>query len=282
MTEKYAAELEVKLSLWTGARPAFAGIITAIAGCLPVSVTASGFGDAVLHPLRAEGALQTERVTFVDAVPQLKAALLDQLRRYFSPLASVTTAQFQVGGIEAESAFSLRTEIFYDLIGLLHDGRREQRTGIRQMHWVRSETTAWTIAAWASQQESRSRLAGQGFVDVTHAALGGNATWAPQMNRGVDHWRTVLDGAIGIDVYGNNGIAVGDFDGDGRDDVYVCQAAGLPNRLDRTADYGTRVDVTEQAGVGVLDGTSSALFADLNNNGHQDLIVIRTTGPSSS
>ena len=30
-----------------------------------------------------------------------------------------------------------------------------------------------------------------------------------QMLRGVDHWRTVLDGACGIDVYGNNGVAVG-------------------------------------------------------------------------
>ncbi len=66
-----------------------------------------------------------------------------------------------------------------------------------------------------------------------------------QMLRGVDHWRTVLDGACGIDVYGNNGLAVGDFDNDGFDDLYVCQPAGLPNRLYRNRGDGTFEDVTE-------------------------------------
>jgi hypothetical protein len=46
------------------------------------------------------------------------------------------------------------------------------------------------------------------------------------MSHGIDYWRTVLDGASGIDIYGNNGISVGDFDGDGHDDLYVCQPAG--------------------------------------------------------
>ena len=70
--------------------------------------------------------------------------------------------------------------------------------------------------------------------------------------------------------------AAGDFDGDGYDDLYVCQPAGLPNRLYRNRGDGTFVDVTEKAGVGLLDGTSAALFADLTNNGRQDLIVVRT------
>ena len=43
-----------------------------------------------------------------------------------------------------------------------------------------------------------------------------------QASARIDDWRTVLDGACGIDVYGNNGIASGDFDNDGFDDLYVC------------------------------------------------------------
>ena len=65
-----------------------------------------------------------------------------------------------------------------------------------------------------------------------------------------------------IDVYGNNGVAAGDFDNDGFDDLYVCQPAGLPNRLYRNRGDGTFEDVTEKAGVGVLDNTACALFAD--------------------
>jgi Flp pilus assembly protein TadD/peroxiredoxin len=99
------------------------------------------------------------------------------------------------------------------------------------------------------------------------------------MLRGSDYWRTVLDGACGIDVYGNNGVAVGDGDGDGFDDVYVCQPSGLPNRLYRNRGDGTLEDVTDRAGVGVLDGTACALFADFGNKGRQDLLVVCGSGP---
>ena len=99
------------------------------------------------------------------------------------------------------------------------------------------------------------------------------------MLRGSDYWRTVLDGACGIDVYGNNGVAAGDFDNDGFDDLYVCQPAGLPNRLYRNRGDGTFEDVTEKSGVGVLDNTACALFADFQNNGRQDLLVVCGSGP---
>jgi len=45
---------------------------------------------------------------------------------------------------------------------------------------------------------------------------------------GADYWRTILDGAVGVDVYSNNGVAVGDFDNDGFDDFYLCQPADCP------------------------------------------------------
>ena len=96
---------------------------------------------------------------------------------------------------------------------------------------------------------------------------------------GADYWRTVLDGAVGLDVYCNNGVAAGDFDGDGFDDLYVCQPAGLPNRLYRNRGDGTFEDVTAKAGVGVLDNTACALFLDFDNRGLQDLLVVCGTGP---
>ena len=108
--------------------------------------------------------------------------------------------------------------------------------------------------------------------------MAGTASYSSQMLRSVDHWRTVLD-AIGVDVYSNDGVAAGDYDNDGFDDFYVSQPAGLPNRLYHNRGDGTFEDVTEKAGVGVLDNTACALFADFDNKGRQDLLVVCGTGP---
>ena len=99
------------------------------------------------------------------------------------------------------------------------------------------------------------------------------------MRHGVDYWRTVLDGACGIDIYGHNGVSAGDIDGDGFDSIYVCQPAGLPNRLYRNRGDGTFTDITEASGVGILENTACALFLDVDNDGRQDLVVVRANGP---
>ena len=117
------------------------------------------------------------------------------------------------------------------------------------------------------------------FRDVTSHALGRTESFDQQLRFGVNYWRARLDAACGIDVHGHNGIAVGDIDGDGFDEIYVCQAAGLPNRLYRNRGDASFDDITDAAGVGVLDSTSSALFVDLRNSGLQDLIVLRPDGP---
>jgi Tfp pilus assembly protein PilF len=117
------------------------------------------------------------------------------------------------------------------------------------------------------------------FEDVTGALFGADPAFREQLAFGVPYWRARLDAAAGIDIYGNNGIAVGDIDGDGWDEIYVCQPGGLPNRLFRRDDKGVFVDITEQAGVGILDDTASALFLDLRNTGRQDLVVLTTAGP---
>jgi tetratricopeptide (TPR) repeat protein len=53
----------------------------------------------------------------------------------------------------------------------------------------------------------------------------------------------------------------------------------LPNRLYRNRGDGTFEDITESSGVGILDNTACALFADFSNRGHQDAIIIRANGP---
>src|SRR5437588_5154395 len=75
-----------------------------------------------------------------------------------------------------------------------------------------------------------------------------------------------------------SGIAVGDYDGDGHDDIYFVNQLG-PNALFRNKGDGTFVEVTAQAGVAVGDRICvAATFADYDNDGHQDLFVTSTRG----
>ena len=74
-------------------------------------------------------------------------------------------------------------------------------------------------------------------------------------------------------LFGNPGIAVGDVNGDGLDDLYVCQEAGLPNRLFIQNRDGSARDQSASWGVDWLESSRSALLVDLDNDGDQDLVV---------
>lgn len=74
------------------------------------------------------------------------------------------------------------------------------------------------------------------------------------------------------------GVVVGDFDGDGHDDLYFLNQLG-PNALFKNKGDGTFVDVTKLAGVGVGDRICvAATFADYDNDDDQDLFVTSTRG----
>jgi enediyne biosynthesis protein E4 len=74
------------------------------------------------------------------------------------------------------------------------------------------------------------------------------------------------------------GVVVGDFDGDGLDDIYFLNQMG-PNALYRNKGDGTFEDVTAKAGVGLGDRVCvGATFADYDNSGRQSLFVTSTRG----
>jgi hypothetical protein len=75
-----------------------------------------------------------------------------------------------------------------------------------------------------------------------------------------------------------SGLAVGDYDGDGHDDLYYTNQLG-PNALYRNKGDGSFVEVTREAGVALGDRICvTATFADYDNDGHQDLFVTSVRG----
>ena len=69
------------------------------------------------------------------------------------------------------------------------------------------------------------------------------------------------------------GVAVGDFDNDGYEDLYVTSYGG--NRLYHNNGNGTFTDITAQAGVAGGGWSTSAAWVDLDNDGLLDLVVLR-------
>ncbi len=81
-----------------------------------------------------------------------------------------------------------------------------------------------------------------------------------------------------------SGLAIGDFDNDGLNDIYFV-GADVSNRLYRNLGDMKFEDVTESAGVsGMVDGQhpngSGATFADVDNDGYLDLFVCNMAGPT--
>jgi hypothetical protein len=75
---------------------------------------------------------------------------------------------------------------------------------------------------------------------------------------------------IGISMYGM-GCAVGDYDNDGRDDVYITGLDG--NHLFRNVDGKRFVDVTAAAGVSDPGFATGSIWFDYDNDGKLDLFV---------
>ncbi|MDE3104955.1 MAG: VCBS repeat-containing protein [Acidobacteriota bacterium] len=280
LTELYAQQLQRVLNGWSEALTGGGGWADHVQQALEPDLRGASLKPLAEQVLRASAGVRVSRHEFSHEQLPTQAEWLRTLAEWLPSGYPVTTAEFEIYGLQVESTvpLTLQIQVRYDLV-LQHDAGREERVGSWQMQWRHAGEGAWRVSQWTAGTETRASLQGPGFIDVTEAVLGDAPSYRSQLLHGVDYWRTVMDGAFGIDIYSNNGIAVGDFDGDGRDDLYVCQPAGLPNRLYRNRGDGTFEDVTERAGVGVLDNTACALFADLDNRGRQDLLVVCGNGP---
>lgn len=201
------------------------------------------------------------------------AAALGALAKSFHERATASTrVKFKVIGVEG-GAETFSTHVRVEAAGARAAGPWQQVAEWRVEWAAASGKDAPRMRAVLLESFSETSAPGRLFSDVTGGVLPLDAPWYDELRLGGEWWYGRIDALGELNLMGHNGIAVGDFDGDGLEDLYVALGTGLPNKLLRQLPDGTVRDVAEQAGVAWLDDTKGVLFADTDDDGDQDLLM---------
>ena len=115
------------------------------------------------------------------------------------------------------------------------------------------------------------------FREMTSGVLPEEAGDDLELTGGNFFWRERVPAGFEPDQFGETGISIADLNGDGLEDVYLCQIAGLRNRLWlRTADG--KLKEASASGLEVRENTSAALFLDFDGDGDRDAVLTTAIG----
>ena len=286
--ERPAQEIESRMAALSGALRAG----PAPTAALLESLLAPGFRGALLSTtgdLPATGRpLDIRRAGDLPREPTLDArAFAAELQRLTRDSREIIVAEFLVTAIEPETTSpassraseprAVRTSVRYNIVGAGSKAFRIEHVGAWDMGW-RKQPSGWQVVRWTAAEHVVSRARAPIFTEITAAALARNDSFR-QLNVDLDAWMAAFDSVLTRDSNGHHGVSVGDADGDGLEDFYIAQPAAMPNRLYRNRGDSTFEDITDKAGVGVLDDTAQSLFADVDNDGDQDLVLATATQP---
>ena len=233
------------------------------------------YRDTRFHVFRSSGGTSTDQ-GFAAAV----AAQANLFRH-----ATSSRFKFKIIRVDLDAA-SAKTTSYFQMIG--YGDQAWEQPNVGQVRRVQVNSTwdcTWNITDRSAPRLTSIKVSDYEevfsessplFTDCTESQFEGITALSEQLVYGRDHWYANLESSIGVEGRGN-GLAIGDANGDGLEDLYICQPAALPNKLmQRNAD-GSFTDVSTAAGVDWLDSSRGALFVDLDNDGDQDLVVSLST-----
>ena len=170
---------------------------------------------------------------------------------------------------------------------VIAEGSRPKRGNKGRLQWSAMWRCRWALVGDAlprlasiellSYEEVESSR-GRWLQDLTDVVFRGEPSYREQLAFGMEYWVNRIENRLRCSRLGHNGIAIGDVTGDGREDIYVCQSGGLPNRLYVHQSDGSVVDIAANAEVDFLDDTTCALIIDVDNDGDQDLVLATVIG----
>ncbi|MFP6640123.1 MAG: VCBS repeat-containing protein, partial [Myxococcota bacterium] len=234
------------------------------------------YHGTVVRPLNLETA-------FFDGTSTVKRATPQALVEGASLADAWTSARLALG--EAPLRFGLKltsvdpiSESTFQTRALLNLHGEKNNQPIQQTHewlltWNRQAADQVKLAELKALRFEEVATTRALFGELTMAVFGGLPFFKEEFLRGANEWFGHADRLAGNAFMGWQGLAVGDINGDGLDDLYVGQQGGFPNRLLIHKPDGTVMDIAQKAGVAFLENTRGVLILDLDADGDQDLAV---------
>lgn len=188
-------------------------------------------------------------------------------------------ADVKIVSIDPIDSDHYSTRAYVQTLATLADGSPLQINHEWRVHWKGTPETENVLLtgvetlAYEEFQAPRPLLG-----DITEHVFGELPFFESDFRLGAGELYRRKDRLAGNSYMGWQGIAIGDVDGNGLEDLYICQPGGLANRLFLRQPDGSVRETAQAAGVAFLDNTRGALLLDLDNDGDQDLVV--SMGPN--
>jgi hypothetical protein len=260
---------------------------------LSVSIVADLISDSVqttvLRPAEFDERFNTSSLTIRHGVNLTshshtagRTQLVDALINMSKPLigAAQIHSKFKIISVDMSSETEIRTEVLFQRVGDLPEGSFQQdatwncvwkaTSSTDPKRQLRLQQVSLLAYEEAEQTSSQSHV----FSDCTESVFRFEPSFKEQLIPGVDYWRSLIQKQYGVFPFGHHGIAVGDVNGDGLDDLYAGQPAGLPNRLYLQNADGTVSDAAAKANIDLLNRTRGVLLVDIDDDGDQDLVAV--------
>ncbi len=220
---------------------------------ISANVTSGRLRPAVFTEMFSEGVddkrILVRRAANGEELPaeyQGREALNRALDELAEPFSAATQVHVHVKVVRVTNTEdSAETTAYFEAGGHTPTGSLQQRA-TWECRWERSSEGALQLTSIRASDFKEVSVDGPWLVDCTEAVLGKNLSFREQLSFGLHHWLSRLGRVNGINVFTHSGMALGDVNGDGLDDIYVCQPCGLPNLLYIQQSDGSSIDRSQE------------------------------------
>ena len=195
-------------------------------------------------------------------------------RNQTSELPEERYIKFKIVGIDLKSdQETFNTKVLFN-INYKTNSNIVQKNAVWSINWkgLDEHTKISDITIQSFSQAIRQK-AFPLFTEITESVIGENSCYTTQLAHGMNHWLTRAPVRAMLNRFGTPGISIGDVNGDGLDDFFLCQEPGLPNRLFIQQKDGKALELSKEWGVDWIEDSRSSVIADFDNDGDQDLAV---------